>query len=119
MKRNVSQNVLLGLVCVYSVKMARNFQLITLCVFCQAHLHIDDLFSDLADGKMLMKLLEIISGENLGRPNKGVLRVQKIENVNRSLQFLSTKVSPFLLSSVSPGECLSAQDVPIWCLSGK
>ena len=52
-----------------------------------------DLFTDLADGKLLMKLLEIISGENLGRPNKGVLRVQKIENVNRSLQFLATKVN--------------------------
>ena len=61
----------------------------------QAHLHIDDLFTDLADGKMLMKLLEIISGENLGRPNKGVLRVQKIENINRSLHFLSTKVGSF------------------------
>ena len=58
----------------------------------QARLHVDDLFIDLRDGKMLMKLLEIISGENLGRPNKGVLRVQKMENLNRCLMFLSTKV---------------------------
>ena len=27
-----------------------------------------------------------------GRPNKGVLRVQKMENLNRCLMFLSTKV---------------------------
>ena len=59
----------------------------------QAHLQIHDLFTDLADGKMLMRLLEIISGENLGKANKGVLRVQKVENVNKSLAFLRTKVS--------------------------
>lgn len=59
----------------------------------QARLQINDLFTDLADGKMLMKLLEIISGENLGRPNKGLLRVQKVENCNRCLKFLATKVS--------------------------
>jgi len=53
---------------------------------------VNDLFQDLSDGKLLMKLLEIISGEQLGRPNRGVLRVQKMENVNRCLQFLATKV---------------------------
>ena len=58
---------------------------------------IDDLFTDLADGKMLMKLLEIISGEKIGKPNKGVLRVQKMENVSRCLTFLSTKVCKALL----------------------
>lgn len=56
-------------------------------------MQINDLFTDLADGKMLMKLLEIISGENLGRPNKGLLRVQKVENCNRCLKFLATKVN--------------------------
>ena len=55
-------------------------------------MEIRDLFKDLNDGKMLMKLLEIISGENLGKPNKGILRVQKAENINRCLTFLRTKV---------------------------
>ena len=64
-----------------------------LCLLVQANLQVNDLFVDLQDGKMLMKLLEIISGENLGKPNKGVLRVMKVENVNKSLAFLSTKVS--------------------------
>lgn len=59
----------------------------------QAGLHVNDLFTDLADGKLLLRLLEIISGDNLGRPNKGVLRVQKIENVNRCLEYLRSKVS--------------------------
>jgi len=59
----------------------------------KVHLQVNDLFTDLGDGKMLMKLLEIISGENFGRPNRGVLRVQKMENVSRCLQFLATKVT--------------------------
>ncbi|XP_041352702.1 spectrin beta chain, non-erythrocytic 5-like isoform X2 [Gigantopelta aegis] len=58
----------------------------------KARLEIKDLFTDLGDGKLLMKLLEIISGENLGKPNKGLLRVQKVENLNKCLKFLSTKV---------------------------
>ncbi|XP_076441755.1 spectrin beta chain, non-erythrocytic 5-like [Babylonia areolata] len=58
----------------------------------KARLEIRDLFTDLADGKILMKLLEIISGEKLGQPNKGILRVQKVENLNRCLKFLATKV---------------------------
>ena len=63
-----------------------------MCLLLQVHLQVNDLFQDLSDGKVLMKLLEIISGEQLGRPNRGVLRVQKMENVNRCLQFLATKV---------------------------
>ncbi|XP_067682927.1 spectrin beta chain, non-erythrocytic 5-like isoform X3 [Haliotis asinina] len=58
----------------------------------KARLEIKDLFTDLSDGKILMKLLEIISGENLGKPNKGLIRVQKVENLNRCLKFLATKV---------------------------
>lgn len=55
-------------------------------------MEVDDLFTDLADGVMLLKLLEIISGEKLGKPNNGRMRVHKIENVNKSLAFLHTKV---------------------------
>lgn len=56
-------------------------------------MEVDDLFVDLADGKKLLKLLEIISGEKLGKPNNGRMRVHKVENVNKSLAFLHTKVS--------------------------
>nr|XP_022333961.1 spectrin alpha chain, non-erythrocytic 1-like isoform X4 [Crassostrea virginica] len=58
----------------------------------KARLEIKDLFTDLADGKILMKLLEIISGEHLGKPNRGLMRVQKVENLSRCLKFLATKV---------------------------
>lgn len=56
-------------------------------------MEVEDLFIDLADGKKLLKLLEIISGEKLGKPNNGKMRVHKVENVNKSLAFLHTKVS--------------------------
>lgn len=57
----------------------------------QARMEVEDLFTDLADGKKLLKLLEIISGEKLGKPNNGKMRVHKVENVNKSLAFLQTK----------------------------
>ncbi|XP_063909279.1 spectrin beta chain, non-erythrocytic 1 isoform X5 [Zophobas morio] len=58
----------------------------------KVRMEVDDLFVDLADGKKLLKLLEIISGEKLAKPNNGKMRVHKIENVNKSLAFLHTKV---------------------------
>ncbi|XP_025833247.1 spectrin beta chain, non-erythrocytic 1 [Agrilus planipennis] len=58
----------------------------------KARMEVEDLFVDLADGRKLLKLLEIISGEKLGKPNNGRMRVHKIENVNKSLSFLHTKV---------------------------
>ena len=54
-------------------------------------MEIDDLFRDLQDGKRLIKLLEMISGEKLGKPNQGKLKVHKIENVNRALGFIQSK----------------------------
>ncbi|KAL1454864.1 hypothetical protein WDU94_008995, partial [Cyamophila willieti] len=50
------------------------------------------IFSQISHGKKLLKLLEIISGEKLGKPNNGKMRVHKVENVNKSLAFLHTKV---------------------------
>lgn len=44
-----------------------------------------------------MRLLEIISGERLGKPNSGKMRVHKIENVNKCLAFLHTKVTTVVL----------------------
>ncbi|VDM97600.1 unnamed protein product [Thelazia callipaeda] len=57
----------------------------------RARLEIVDLFVDVGDGVLLMKLLEIISSEKLGKPNRGRMRVQKIENLNRTLDFLKKK----------------------------
>ena len=62
-------------------------------------MEVDDIFTDLTDGKKLLKLLEIISGEKLGKPNNGKMRVHKIENVNKSLAFLHTKVFQSVLKA--------------------
>ena len=35
----------------------------------------------------------INTGEKLGKPNSGKMRVHRIENVNKSLAFLHTKVA--------------------------
>ncbi len=50
-----------------------------------------DLFTDVTDGVVLLKLLEIISGDKLGRPNRGRMRVHKVENLNKVLDFLKRK----------------------------
>ncbi|KAK7507079.1 hypothetical protein BaRGS_00001930 [Batillaria attramentaria] len=49
---------------------------------------INDLYVDLRDGKMLMKLLEVLSGERLPRPTKGKMRIHCLENVDKALTFL-------------------------------
>ncbi|KAJ4442212.1 hypothetical protein ANN_12078 [Periplaneta americana] len=49
---------------------------------------ISDLYVDLRDGKMLLKLLEVLSGERLPRPTKGKMRIHCLENVDKALQFL-------------------------------
>ena len=49
---------------------------------------INDLYVDMRDGKNLIKLLEILSGERLPRPTKGKMRIHCLENVDKALQFL-------------------------------
>ncbi|XP_076464437.1 spectrin beta chain-like isoform X2 [Babylonia areolata] len=49
---------------------------------------ISDLYVDLRDGKMLMRLLEVLSGERLPRPTKGKMRIHCLENVDKALTFL-------------------------------
>ncbi|XP_071238827.1 spectrin beta chain, erythrocytic-like isoform X1 [Salvelinus alpinus] len=49
---------------------------------------ISDLYLDLRDGRMLIKLLELLSGEKLPKPTKGRMRIHCLENVDKALQFL-------------------------------
>ncbi|XP_042895897.1 spectrin beta chain [Parasteatoda tepidariorum] len=65
----------------------------TFCKWVNSHLvransRISDLYTDLRDGKMLIKLLEILSGERLPKPTKGKMRIHCLENVDKALQFL-------------------------------
>lgn len=65
----------------------------TFCKWVNSHLvransRITDLYTDLRDGKMLIKLLEMLSGERLPKPTKGKMRIHCLENVDKALQFL-------------------------------
>lgn len=65
----------------------------TFCKWVNSHLirancKIEDLYTDLRDGKKLIKLLEILSGERLPKPTKGKMRIHCLENVDKALQFL-------------------------------
>jgi len=66
----------------------------TFCKWVNSHLarvgcKIQDLYVDLRDGKMLIKLLEVLSGERLPNPTKGKMRIHCLENVDKSLTFLN------------------------------
>lgn len=55
-------------------------------------LKIQHLYTELADGTHLLRLLELISGEALPPPSRGRLRVHFLENSSRALAFLRAKV---------------------------
>lgn len=50
-------------------------------------MRVNDLYYDLRDGKKLIKLLEILSGESL-KVTKGKMRIHCLENVDKAIQFL-------------------------------
>ncbi|XP_035481958.2 dystrophin isoform X3 [Scophthalmus maximus] len=49
---------------------------------------VEDLFSDLCDGRRLLELLEGLAGRELVRLERGFTRVHSLNNVNRALQIL-------------------------------
>ncbi|XP_060790175.1 spectrin beta chain, erythrocytic isoform X5 [Neoarius graeffei] len=57
-------------------------------ILARVNCRISDLYLDLRDGRMLIKLLEVLSGEKLPRPTKGRMRIHCLENVDKALQFL-------------------------------
>ncbi|KAI9729949.1 MAG: hypothetical protein M1834_006146 [Cirrosporium novae-zelandiae] len=53
---------------------------------------VNDLVKDLSDGVILIHLLEVLGNESLGRyASKPKLRVQRFENVNKSLDFIKSR----------------------------
>ena len=53
-------------------------------------MEVQDLTKDLADGIKLIKLIEVISEENLGKFNpKPITKFQKVENLNISLKYIN------------------------------
>uniref|UniRef100_A0AC35UII5 Spectrin beta chain n=1 Tax=Rhabditophanes sp. KR3021 TaxID=114890 RepID=A0AC35UII5_9BILA len=78
---------------------------------CRARLEIDDLFIDLGDGILLLKFLEIISGKKLQKPNRGHMRVQKIENLNNCFHFL--KANGIQLTNIGAEDILDGNETLI------
>lgn len=58
----------------------------------QVGIRIQNLYTELADGAHLLRLLELISGEALPAPSPGRLRVHFLENNSHALAFLRAKV---------------------------
>ncbi|OAF72062.1 Alpha-actinin-like protein 1 [Intoshia linei] len=50
-----------------------------------------DLYVDIQDGRLLLKLLEVLSGDKLPKPTKGNMRIHCLENVDKCLSFLIYK----------------------------
>ncbi|KAK7902028.1 hypothetical protein WMY93_018797 [Mugilogobius chulae] len=86
---------------------------------------ITDLYMDLRDGRMLIKLLEVLSGERLPKPTKGRMRIHCLENVDKALQLtlglIWTIILRFQIQDISVEtednkEKKSAKDaLLLWC----
>uniref|UniRef100_A0A8C7J787 Actinin, alpha 2b n=1 Tax=Oncorhynchus kisutch TaxID=8019 RepID=A0A8C7J787_ONCKI len=68
----------------------------TFTAWCNSHLRkaetqIENIEDDFRNGLKLMLLLEIISGERLPKPDRGKMRFHKIANVNKALDFITSK----------------------------
>jgi len=68
----------------------------TFTAWCNSHLRktgtqIDEISEDFRNGLKLMLLLEVISGEQLSKPDRGKMRFHKIANVNKALDFIQSK----------------------------
>uniref|UniRef100_A0A8C8GW01 Actinin, alpha 2b n=1 Tax=Oncorhynchus tshawytscha TaxID=74940 RepID=A0A8C8GW01_ONCTS len=68
----------------------------TFTAWCNSHLRkagtqIENIEDDFRNGLKLMLLLEVISGERLPKPDRGKMRFHKIANVNKALDFITSK----------------------------
>ena len=64
--------------------------------WCNMHLkkrgeQVSDLFQDFRNGRKLLSLLEILSGEKLPKPDRGNMCLHKVLNVSKMLHFLTSK----------------------------
>ena len=57
----------------------------------KAGTQIENLEEDFRNGLKLMLLLEVISGEQLPKPDRGKMRFHKIANVNKALAYIYSK----------------------------
>ena len=92
----------------------------TFTAWCNSHLRkagtqIENIEEDFRNGLKLMLLLEVISGEQLPKPDRGKMRFHKIANVNKALQFIESK-GVKLVSIGAEGRYLTSLHTPRTCL---
>ena len=67
--------------------------------------HVEDLYTDLKDGKLLVRLLEVISGEQIealaGRGSTAGAKFYVLARIGKAFQFLHQK-------NVNQGLCVSS-----------
>lgn len=52
---------------------------------------VEDITVSFQDGVNLIKLLEVISGDKLPKPERGQLRLHKIQNINKAFDYIKSK----------------------------
>ncbi|RXM97839.1 Alpha-actinin-1 [Acipenser ruthenus] len=90
----------------------------TFTAWCNSHLRkagtqIENIEEDFRDGLKLMLLLEVISGERLAKPERGKMRVHKISNVNKALDYIASK--GVRLVSIGAEETSAKEGLLLWC----
>uniref|UniRef100_A0A8C2TYD5 Actinin alpha 1 n=1 Tax=Coturnix japonica TaxID=93934 RepID=A0A8C2TYD5_COTJA len=90
----------------------------TFTAWCNSHLRkagtqIENIEEDFRDGLKLMLLLEVISGERLAKPERGKMRVHKISNVNKALDYIASK--GVKLVSIGAEETSAKEGLLLWC----
>lgn len=61
-------------------------------ILIQSRTNIDNIYTDFNDGEKLIKLLRLLTGENVGTINKSSSLLHKIANVSQCLRFIRNKV---------------------------
>uniref|UniRef100_A0A3B4CPQ4 Actinin, alpha 2b n=1 Tax=Pygocentrus nattereri TaxID=42514 RepID=A0A3B4CPQ4_PYGNA len=108
----------------------------TFTAWCNSHLRkagtqIDNIEEDFRNGLKLMLLLEVISGERLPKPDRGKMRFHKIANVNKALEYITSKgvklvsigaegvnmhlTDMLLISSHISSETSAKEGLLLWC----
>lgn len=62
--------------------------------------HIDHIETDLKDGKRLLKLLSVVSGQAAPKPEKMNMRIHQLSNVAQALGFLEKQLGPDVLPDI-------------------
>ncbi|KAK3559353.1 hypothetical protein QTP86_012802 [Hemibagrus guttatus] len=90
----------------------------TFTAWCNSHLRkagtqIENIEEDFRNGLKLMLLLEVISGERLPKPDRGKMRFHKIANVNKALEYITSK--GVKLVSIGAEETSAKEGLLLWC----